>query len=153
MSWRRLQQRLELARIAVPDEEAVGVVAIGQRDAASRMPCSLRHRQRALRCLLSTAVGVGIKGHIDGARAVAQLAELVRIEMGSQRTGDVVKTGLPQHGVVEQALDENHFRTLPDLLPAIQAAFAIPARNDEAARARQAAAIEVAFQRKHDRCM
>ena len=47
----------------------------------------------------------------------------VGIEMIAHRAGDVVKTGLPQDGVVEQTLDENHLRTMPDLLPRIQAAL------------------------------
>ena len=52
-----------------------------------------------------------------GSGAVAQLPELARIEMGSQRAGDVAKTGLPQHSVVEQALDQNHFRIGLSLRP------------------------------------
>src|ERR1035441_9989899 len=48
---------------------------------------------------------------------VAQLSKLARVEVGSQRAGDVLKTGLPQHGVVEQPLDENHFRIGLDLRP------------------------------------
>jgi hypothetical protein len=70
-----------------------------------------------LRRLLAAAITVGVKGEIDGSRAVAQLPELVGIEVVSHRASDVVKTGLPQHGVVEQALDENHFRVVPDSLP------------------------------------
>ena len=122
ISWlSRLQQGLELSRITALDEEAVGIVAIGQRDAASgdaslpETPCE------ALRGLLAAAVGVGIKGQIDGSRTVAQLPKLARIEMGSQRAGDVVKAGLPQHGVVEQALDQNHRGKLADWLPCVQA--------------------------------
>src|SRR5437660_1227441 len=45
----------------------------------------------------------------------------MRVEMISHGAGDVVKTGLPQHGIVEQALHENHFRIPPDLLPCVQA--------------------------------
>ena len=36
--------------------------------------------------------------------------------MNAQRTGEVVKAHLPQHSIAEQALDENHFGALPDLL-------------------------------------
>jgi hypothetical protein len=43
--------------------------------------------------------------------------------MGSQRTGDVVKARLPQHGIVEQSLDNNDLGAVPDLLPCIQAAL------------------------------
>jgi len=55
----------------------------------------------ALGCLSTAVIAVRIKGHIDGSEIVAQLPKLARVEMGSQRTGDVLKSGLPQHGVVE----------------------------------------------------
>ena len=35
-----------------------------------------------------------------------------------------MKARLPQHGIVEQALDKNHLGAVPDLLPCIQAALA-----------------------------
>ena len=73
--------------------------------------------------LLAALVGIDIESEIDGARTFAQLAELVRVEMGSQRTGDVVKARLPQYGIVEEALDQNHLGAMPDLLPCIQAAL------------------------------
>ena len=107
---RRLQQRLELARIAALDKEAVRIVALGQRDGANVHPLLSEPAGKRLCRLLTTAVGVGIKGQIDDSRTVAELAKLACIEMGSHRAGDVVKTCLPQHGVVEQPLDENHFR-------------------------------------------
>lgn len=74
-----------------------------------------------LRRLLPAAVGVGIKAQVDGSPAVAKLPKLVCIEMVSDRAGDIVKTGLPQYGIIEQTLDENYFRIAPDLLPAIRA--------------------------------
>ena len=115
---RRLQQGLELPRIAALHKEAVRIVALGQRDPASVYALlSEPVVQSALRRLLAAAVGVGVKGQIDGSGAVAELPKLARIEMGSQRAGDVVKSGLPQHGIVEQALDENHFRIAIGLAP------------------------------------
>jgi hypothetical protein len=44
---------------------------------------------------------VGVKGQIDGSRAVTQLPNLACIEMIPHRAGEVAKTGLPQNGVVE----------------------------------------------------
>src|SRR2546427_9522727 len=41
--------------------------------------------------------------------------------MGAQGTGDVAKTSLPQHGIVEQPFDKNHVGALPHLFPGIQA--------------------------------
>jgi len=57
---------------------------------------------------------------INRARAIAQLLKLVSVEMGAQRAGDVVKTRLPQHGIVEQPFDKNHLGALLNLLPTIQ---------------------------------
>ena len=73
--------------------------------------------------MLSALVGINIEGEIDGARSLAQLVELLRVEMSAQRTGDVVKARLPQYEIVEQALDKNHLRAVPNLLPCIQAAL------------------------------
>jgi hypothetical protein len=41
--------------------------------------------------------------------------------MGAQRTGEVVKTRLPQHSIVEQSLNQDHLGALPYLLPGLQA--------------------------------
>src|SRR2546429_9009281 len=57
----------------------------------------------------------------DRARAIAQLTKLVSVEMRAQRAGEVAKPRLPQHGIVEQSLDENHLGALLDLLPGVQA--------------------------------
>ncbi len=73
------------------------------------------------RGLLAAAVGIDIEGEINGTPTVAQLSKLAGVEMGAQRAGDVVKTRLPQHRIVEQPLDENHLGALPNLLPGIQA--------------------------------
>jgi len=72
---------------------------------------------KRLRRLLTTAIGVGVKGQIDGSRGVAELPKLARIEMGAQRAGDVLKSGLPHRGIVEQPFDEDHFRIGLNLLP------------------------------------
>ena len=76
-----------------------------------------------LRGLLATAVGIDIEGEIDRARAVAQLLKLASVQMRAQRAGDVAKTRLPQHGIVEQPLDENDLRAMLNLIPGIQATF------------------------------
>ena len=126
-------------------------MAVGQQTTVRTfMPCSREPVGERLRRLLAAAVGVGIKGQIDGSRTVAELPKLARVEMSSQRAGDVVKTGLPQDGVVEQTLDENHLRILPDLLPSVQATLGARQEAVRRRRSRQAAAIEIAFQRKDD---
>ena len=74
-----------------------------------------------LRGVLATAVGVCIEGEINSARTIAQLLKLAGVQMRAQRAGDVAKTCLPQHRIVEQPLDENHLGALLNLFPAIQA--------------------------------
>src|SRR5437588_10128541 len=64
-----------------------------------------------------------IEGEINRARTTAQLLKLISVEMGAQRAGEVAKTCLPQHGIVEQPLDENHLGALLNVLPTIQAAL------------------------------
>jgi hypothetical protein len=54
----------------------------------------------------------------------------------------VTKTCLPQHGIVEQPLDENYFRAMPNLLPGIQAALGARQKSMGKGIA-QAAAVEV----------
>src|SRR6202022_814326 len=103
-----------------------------------------------LRRLWAAAVGIGIEAEIDGARAVAQLLKLTGVEMGSQRTSEVVKTGLPQNGIVEQTLHQNHLRVSPGLFPRIQATFGAGQETMRRSRSRDTAAIEIAFQRKDD---
>ena len=79
---RRLQQRLELTRIAVLDEEAVRIVAVGQRYGTHIYALLGEPAGKRLRRLLTTAVAISIKGQVDGSRTVAELPELARIEIG-----------------------------------------------------------------------
>jgi hypothetical protein len=102
---------LELGCVTALDEETVGVVAFGQRDwpgENSSLPKGLR---QAMRGALTTAVAVGVKGHIDLPGRVAELLELARIEMDSQRASQVAKAGLPQGGVVEETFYQDQFGT------------------------------------------
>jgi hypothetical protein len=112
---------LELSCITALDEEGVRIVALGQEYAASADALSSETLCELLRGLLAAAVGIDIEGEINGARAIAQLLKLVSAEMCAEGTGDVAKTRLPQHCIVEQTLNENHLRTLLNLLPGIQA--------------------------------
>ncbi len=98
-------------------------MAFGQEHAASGDALCAETLCQSLRGLLAAAVGIDIEGEINGARAIAQLSKLASVEMRAQRAGDVAKTRLPQHGIVEQPLDENHLGTLLNLLPGIQATF------------------------------
>jgi len=97
---------------------------------------------KSLRGSLAAAVGIDIEGEINGALAVAQLLKLESVEMRAQRTGDVAKTRLPQHGIVEQPLNENHLGTLLNLLPGIQATLEAGEESMSNGRS-DAAAVEV----------
>jgi len=112
---------VKLSRVTALDEEGVRIVAIGQEDAASDDALQPETMCELLRGLLAAAIGIDIEGEVNGARAVAQLPKLVSVKMRAQRAGDVAKTRLPQHGIVEQSLDENHLRALLNLFPTIQA--------------------------------
>ena len=85
-------------------------MTIGQRHSAHVYALLAESADKRLSHLLTAAVPVGIKRQVDGLRTITELAKLARIEIGTQRRGDVVKSGLPQCGVVEQALDQNHLR-------------------------------------------
>ncbi len=76
-------------------------MAIGQEDPASGDALRLETTCQLLRSLLAAAVGIDIEGEINGARAIAQLLKLADIQMGAERTGEVAKPCLPQHGIVE----------------------------------------------------
>ena len=113
---------MKLSRITALDEERVWILALGQEDTPSGdalHPKTLCELLRGLRGLLAAAVSIDIEAEINGARTIAQLLKLVNAEMRAERTGDVAKASLPQHHIVEQSLDENHFGTLLNLLPGI----------------------------------
>src|SRR5205814_8460721 len=103
-----LQHRLELTRIAALHKEAVRIMAVGQRHGAHIYAMLAQSRDKRLSRLLTAAVVVGIKSQVDGSRTVAELAELARIKIGAHRAGDIEKAGLPQCGVVEQSVHQNH---------------------------------------------
>ena len=92
-------------------------MAIGQRYGAHVYALLGEPADKRLSRLLTTTVVICIKSQVDGSCAVAELAELARIEIGAHRAGDVVETGLPQGGVVEQPFDQNHLWIYPGLLP------------------------------------
>jgi hypothetical protein len=108
-----LQQQLELSHFTALHEKGVGIMALGQYDAASGNALLPKSISEPLRGLLPTAIYIRIEGEINGSHAFAQLPELAAIEMVAQGASNVAKAGLPQHGVVEQSLDENHLRTVP----------------------------------------
>src|ERR1035437_1747221 len=101
-SWlRRRDDRLELLRVATFNDDGVRIVTQWQKNAPGSDATCAETQSQLHGGLLAALVGVDIEGEIDGARTVAQFQKLVRVEMGAQRTGDVVKARLPQHDIVE----------------------------------------------------
>jgi hypothetical protein len=91
-----LQERPELFRTpTTPNEKRVGIVTLWQQDAKGHDAVCAKAVGQSLCSLLSALVGVDIEGEIDGALAITQLVELGVIQMGAQRAGRVLKTGLP----------------------------------------------------------
>jgi hypothetical protein len=90
-----LQERPELFRTpTTPNEKRVGIVTLWQQDAKDHDAVCAKAVGQLLCSLLSALVGVDIEGEIDGARAITQLPKLGVIQMGAQRAGRVLKTGL-----------------------------------------------------------
>ena len=107
-----------------------------------------------LSSLLAALILIDIEGEIDGAFAFAQLAELVSVELCTQRARHVMESSLPQGGIVEQPFDQDHLGAVANLLPCIQAALAAGQEAMSEGSA-DAAAVEVddviaLAQRKHD---
>jgi len=72
---------LKLSCITTLDEEGVRIVALGQKHATRSDTLRPETMRELLRGLLPAAVGIGIEGEINGARAIAQLMKLVSVEM------------------------------------------------------------------------
>src|SRR5713226_6771889 len=125
-----LQQALKLVGLATADKETVGIVAVRQFYAPRGDSCGAQTLPQSLCLLLTTAIGIGIQGQVHCAalsltRVVrTQLAELQRIQVTPQGAGDVVESGLPEHGQIEHSLHQNDLRASSDLLPGVQASLA-----------------------------
>src|SRR5580700_3293544 len=102
MSWKRrlFHEPLKLPRIASVNEEAVGIVAIRQKDTQCSHTLSGQSSRQPLRRSLAASAGVRIEGDTDRPGAVAKLPKLSRIQAIAQRTGHVAEARLPQHRVV-----------------------------------------------------
>jgi len=66
-----LQKRLKLERVAALDKEGVGIVALGQQDAASSNTLDAKAIGQLLGSMLAAPVVIDIEGEIDGAQAFA----------------------------------------------------------------------------------
>ena len=115
---------MELICITALREEAVRIVAIGQGDNSNRNVCTSELRGQTPGSLATAAVAVSIEGQPHSPMVAAQLLILWCIQMRAQRAGDVVKTCLPQCGIVEETFDQNDLRSGSDVVPSVKAALA-----------------------------
>ena len=67
---------------------------LGQENATCRDAVHDKTMSQLLCSMLAALVLIDIEGEIDGALAITQLPKLGVIQMGTQRTGRVVKTSL-----------------------------------------------------------
>jgi len=99
---------------------------------------------------LAAAVDIAVEGQVDGARGpIAQLLKLGGVHAGSQRTGDIAKSCLPQSGPIEQAFQQHDLTAVTNALPALQST--LPARKQTMwVSAAEAASVEVVIEGKDD---
>ena len=80
-------------------------MSLRQQNATCRDTVHDKTMSQLLRGFLAALVLIDIEGEIDGALAIAQLVELVGVELRTQRAGHVVASRLPQCGIVESELE------------------------------------------------
>ena len=113
-----------------------------QKDATSSDALHTKTMGQLLCGLLATRVLIHVEGEIDGWLVIAELSKLEGVEMRAQGAGHVGEARLPQHRIVEQALDQDDFRVVADLLPGIQSPLAAGQETMGEGGA-EAAAVEV----------
>ena len=99
-------------------------MSLRQKNATCRNTLHDKTMSQLLCSLLTALVLIDIEGEIDGAFAFAQLAELVSVELCTQRAGHVMESRLPQGGIVEQPFNQDHLGVVANLLPCKQATLA-----------------------------
>ena len=110
---------------AAVDEEAVGVVTIGQINREGFDAVRPQTLGELTGGPLPAAVGIGVESQVNSTRgSVAQLMRLHGIQASPQGAGDIMKPRLPQDSLVEQALHEHDLAAVTNLLPAIQSTLA-----------------------------
>jgi len=110
---------------AAVDEEAVGVVTVGQVNRKGFDPVRPQTLGELTGCSLPATVVIGVESQVDGTRgSVAQLMKLSGIQASPQRASDIVESCLPQSGPIKQALHEDDLAAATNLLPAIQSTLA-----------------------------
>ena len=105
-------------------EVAVGVVASGQLDETYVQSRLVEALKKIVGGILASLVLILIEGDVDTAIWVfVQLDQLRRSQVGTDGTSGVAESCLPQHGEIEQALDQYYVAELSDRFPGKQAAF------------------------------
>src|SRR5215472_17170684 len=96
-------------------EVAVGVVASGQLDETYVQARLIEILKEIVGGILASLVFVLIEGDVDTAVGMfAQLGQLRRSQVGADGTSGIAESCLPQHGEIEQALDQDYVAELSD---------------------------------------
>ena len=81
-------------------------------------------QREMMRSLLAGLIFVLVEGDVDGtAWLLGKLRPLSGRQLRADGAGGVAKTGLPQHGQIEQTFDQDHGGEAADRLPGEQSAF------------------------------
>ena len=73
---------------------------------------------------MASLILILIEGDVDTAVGIfAQLGQLRWRQVGTDGTSGIAESRLPQHGEIEQPLDQDYVAELPDRLPSEQTAF------------------------------
>src|SRR5215813_8990787 len=105
-------------------EVTVGILACGQLDETYVQPRLVETLKKSVGSILASPVFVLIEGNRHTAvRVVAELSQLGRSQTSTDGTGGIAESRLPQHGEIEQSLDQDHVAELADRFPGKQAAF------------------------------
>ena len=97
---------------------AIWVVASGQLDETYVQARLIETLKEIVGGILAGLVLILIEGDVDTAVGIfAQLGQLRRSQVSADRTSGVAETCLPQHGEIEQPLDQDYVAELSDRFP------------------------------------
>ena len=105
-------------------EVAFRVVASGQLDETHVQTRLIETLKEIIGGISASLVFILVEGNIHTAvRVLAELSQLGRSQTSTDSTGGIAESCLPQHGEIEQALDQDYVGGLPDRFPGEQAAL------------------------------
>ena len=118
-----MEAKGEIGSTGATDEIAVGILPGRQLDHGDCQARPLESAGQGLGSVLTGSVVVLVKGEVNlTRRRIGDLMELGRCQMCAEGAGGVAKAGLPQHGQVEEAFDQDHGGELANRFPGEQPA-------------------------------